>query len=352
MERTQALITIVVTVYNTERYISRCLESLLHQDSQQFELLVVDDGSTDKSLQACRAVLPDGMNARLERRPHGGVAQARNYGLTNVRTKYALFLDGDDALEPGTVSRLNEIVKRDRPELVVFGLCYEPVSGGSYRVCPKREVFYANQREIRSHFADLWDSGLMYSACNKLFLVESIRQRQIQFQRMDFGEDFKFCRNVLRQCQSVVMTGACCYRYTCHTKGSLSTSYRHDLFEIRVREHLELTKYFEDVGCLDDRAREFLTRRHIERVVGCIENECSPYARKTVGQRIRGIRKILEEENTAACAGRARLASLKMKLLVLPIRRKWVLATYFLGCLMTFCRNRLPSVFVWLKMNR
>lgn len=103
---------------------------------------------------------------------------------------------------------------------------------------------------------------------------------------------------------------------------------------------------------MDDRAEEYLDRRYIERLVGCVENECSSESKKTLRQRLKKIRQMLDDAYTLPCAKRARLTSLRMKLLVLPIRRKWYRLTLLSGYVMSVCRNRLPALFAWLKMNR
>lgn len=103
---------------------------------------------------------------------------------------------------------------------------------------------------------------------------------------------------------------------------------------------------------MDDRAEEYLDRRYIERLVGCVENECSPESGKSLKGRLAKIRQMIDDAYTLPCARRARLTSLRMKLLVLPIRHKWYKITLLLGYVMSFCRNNLPVLFARLKMNR
>lgn len=348
----EPLITVVVVMYNARSCIASCLDSLKAQDNQNFALLVVDDGSTDGGGAVCTQLLAGFTQARYVSLAHGGVAQARNYGLSQVTTQYVMFVDGDDRLEPRTISSLYRILLEKRPDIVVFGFFYEMSNGDMYRVAARSNADIDSRSEMLSRFTWLWGSDLMYSVCNKLFRLEMIQANAIRFDDMDFGEDFKFCRDVMRTYPTLSVVEECFYHYTCHVKDSLSTSYRPDLFEIRVWEHCQMCAYFQDMGCMDEQAEEFLARRHIERVIGCVENECSPQSGKTLAQKWRRLKEILEEEHTQPCAKKARLTSLKMKILVFPLKRKWCLMTFLFGHIMTFCRNRLPRLFVWLKMNR
>ena len=353
MEENAIQITVFVMVYNAENYIERCLESLVNQDTSQFRVIVVDDGSTDCSLQICKTVISQmTIPVQLITIPHGGVAKARNYGLEQVRTNYVLFLDSDDWLDQNTISSMLALVEQHHPELGVFGFYYEQYGGKQHLLHCAGIRNLQDQAHIHAQFVSLWNSGLMYSCCNKLFSVDLLRKHAITFHDMNFGEDLEFCKDVMRVCSNLVFSDQCFYHYTCHIKGSLSTAYREDLFEIRRQEHCCFEAYFQELGCLTEPAIEYLSRRYIERLVGCVENECSPDSPKTLRQRLQKIRLMLNDQYTTSCADKARLTSLRMKLLIIPIRHKWYRLTLLSGYVMSFCRNRLPGLFAWLKMNR
>lgn len=353
MEDKKEQITVVVIVHNAEIYLERCLNSLIEQDTLQFRIIIVDDGSTDHSRAICHAALARiKVPVRMLELPHGGVAKARNYGLEQVDTEYVLFLDSDDWLDQNTISSMLSLAEQYQPELGVFGFYYEQANGMRHLLYSGGIRPLLKQEYIRAQFIMLWNSGLMYSCCNKLFSVDFLRKHGIRFQDKSFGEDLEFCKDVMRVCSRLVFSEQCFYHYTCHIKGSLSTSYREDLFEIRREEHRCFEAYFQDLGCLTEPAEEYLSRRYIERLVGCVENECSPDSSKTLRQRLQKIRQMLDDEYTAPCADRAHLTSLRMKLLIIPIRRRWYHITLLSGYVMSFCRNRLPGLFAWLKMNR
>lgn len=353
MEEKEAQITVIVVVHNAETYVERCLNSLIGQDTQQFHMILVDDGSSDRSREICQKTI-DRINVPVRSivLPHGGVAHARNRGLEQVETPYVLFLDSDDWLERNTISSMIELVERCRPEVAVFGFYYELANGTRHLLHSHVERELPTRRHITAQFVSLWNSGLMYSCCNKLFSVELLKRHQITFRDLTFGEDLEFCKDVMRVCTRLFLSGRCFYHYTCHIRGSLSTRYREDLFELRREEHRRFEAYFRELGCLDSHAQEYLDRRYIERLVGCVENECSPENTKTLGQRLGKIRQMLDDCYTAPCADGAKLTSLRMKLLVIPIRRKWYRITLLSGYVMSFCRNKLPALFAWLKMNR
>lgn len=100
------LISVIVAVYNVEKYVGSCIESILNQTYHNIELLVVDDGSTDTSNSECDRFAQADHRMRVLRKPNGGLSDARNYGLDHAAGQYAVFIDGDDVVAPTFVEAL------------------------------------------------------------------------------------------------------------------------------------------------------------------------------------------------------------------------------------------------------
>ena len=101
-----AKISIIVPVYNAEKYILRCCNSILNQSYKNIELILVNDGSTDKSLEICDEICAKDQRVTLKTIPNQGVAVARNTGLDLASGKYIMFVDADDWLELGTLDKI------------------------------------------------------------------------------------------------------------------------------------------------------------------------------------------------------------------------------------------------------
>ena len=342
-------LTIIVTVYNKESDLPRCLKSLDEQSDPRFYALVVDDGSTDRSGEILRDwAKQHGNEVEVLTRGHSGVAASRNLGLSAVRTDYVIFLDGDDSLVSTAVERFNQEIRAGACDLTVYGFSHQLTNGKTHiKKCP--DVRFETKERISSSLAEIWNTGLMYSSCNKLFHTALIREHELSFPASDFGEDIIFCQDYLRYCGSLRMIPDTLYRYVYHNKGTLSTRYREDMFERRLAEHLQMISFFDDMGCTTEEAAEYMARRHIERIVGCVENEQSPDSPYSTGERYRRIRRIILDPYTQSCAATAQRSGWKMRLLILPVRKRMIPAVFFLGTLMSFCRNRFPNVFAELK---
>ncbi len=112
-------VSIIVPVYNAEKFLRECVESVLAQSFTDWELLLVDDGSTDSSLSICRHYAQTDDRIKVISQQNGGVSSARNEGLEMAKGKYVFFLDADDELYPYTLSLLWKIAQTEKVDIVV-----------------------------------------------------------------------------------------------------------------------------------------------------------------------------------------------------------------------------------------
>ena len=120
-------VSVIVPVYNIEEYVSYCIESLVGQDYQNLEIILVDDGSKDLSFKICDEWSKRDSRIKIIRKPNGGLSSARNVGLDFATGEYVLFIDGDDYLANGAISAMMSIIETKEVDFVQFG--YEEVSG-------------------------------------------------------------------------------------------------------------------------------------------------------------------------------------------------------------------------------
>jgi len=99
-------LSIIVPAYNAEKYIENCVESLIQDTSFQYEIIIIDDGSTDNTSTIIRRLLNEYPNIKYIKKENGGVSTARNFGLENANGEHILFVDADDSLKPGTLQRI------------------------------------------------------------------------------------------------------------------------------------------------------------------------------------------------------------------------------------------------------
>lgn len=212
----QPLISVVVPIYNSERYLRRCIDSILGQSFQDFELILVNDGSSDSSPQICdsyRASKTTAQNTpavKVIHKPNGGVSSARNKGIESATGKYTLFIDSDDSVAPhylkAFVKALEEVESSYKSAtgkgncLIVQNLVEDFQKIDSATLYPKR---FFTKEELELTFTEYPLAAQHYSVC-KLFHTQTLQERKIYFnQQVHFSEDLIFVFNYLTTVSSI-----------------------------------------------------------------------------------------------------------------------------------------------------
>ena len=113
------LISVVINGYNTGKYIKKCVDSALNQDFEDYEIVIIDDGSTDGSDVIGEELAEKYENVSAFTKENGGLADARNYGLDKAKGEYILYVDGDDYIEPNSISKIWEkCIEQNKPDMV------------------------------------------------------------------------------------------------------------------------------------------------------------------------------------------------------------------------------------------
>lgn len=165
-----AELTIIVPVYNTEKYLAQCVESLLAQNLKDIQILLVDDGSTDKSGKICDSYSKIDRRIQVIHKENGGLSDARNAGMEQAEADYLGFVDSDDYVEPDFFRRLYEEIKESGADLAAAGI-RQVEEGG--KVTATRCVEKAATLDRHDGLKELFFSKrISNSVCNKIFKKE------------------------------------------------------------------------------------------------------------------------------------------------------------------------------------
>lgn len=196
------MLTLAVPVYNMEQYLDRCMDTLLAQTCQDYEILLIDDGSFDGSAamcDACMAKYPE--RIRVVHKENGGLSSARNAGIDAAKGEYIIFPDPDDWVEPDYVEKLLTFRTPYRADLVCTGY-YVDTEDGSIPGSQESVPVIMNGREAQNTL--LLPPKMNGFAWNKLYRLDIIRENGLRFLD-DVGttEDLDFAYRYLAHCQTV-----------------------------------------------------------------------------------------------------------------------------------------------------
>ena len=349
-------VSVIMPAYNVDRYVRRAVESLQRQTFRDFELLVVDDGSTDRTGQILDSLAEHDYRITVFHLENGGAPAARNHALDHAHGTYVYFMDADDWAEPDMLADMVKLAGQSRLELVVTGFYIDTYYGrdGQFRTDLKTRpsCIYPTCEEFRAAAWQLFDENLLYPPWNKLFLRERIEDLGVRF-RPTFMDDFPFVLDYIRDVSRVGMIEQAYYHFIRQRSESETARWRPDLYEKREEEHdwmLDLYCHWELEG--DEPSMEMVQRRYIERLVGCIENVCNPKCELPRAEKIDLVRKMIGTDRAQEAVRRARPRSTMMRLMLSPIKAQNALATYQEGCLISLVKRRNTRVFAALKANR
>ena len=216
------MISVVFSVYNTGKYLPKAMDAMLRQTYTDFEILIVDDGSTDGSSETCEQQAARRPGTRVIHKENGGLSSARNAGMAEARGEFVIFPDPDDWVEPDYLEKLVSIREKSGADLSVCGH-FDHIDG-KIRVWNKGAVpAVLNQEEALERLMRP-DSYCGY-AWNKLYRLDRIREHSLLFDReLGMVQDLHFAVRYFLLCGSVAYDPVPLYHYN-HDSGGVTASY-------------------------------------------------------------------------------------------------------------------------------
>lgn len=213
------MISVIVPVYNVEKWLRRCVNSLLAQTYSDFELLLIDDGSTDVSGAICDEYAKLYSQVRVFHKPNGGVSAARNLGLDNARGQWVAFCDADDYVTPYYLENLYKAVDSEDEDLV-FNYAIVDCNGKAEKEnYPEKNISLDELSELFLHNDLIWHT----STWSKLFRRSIIEECSIRYiEDVHVGEDALFLYTYIMNCRRIKVICTCDYHYIIRYTESLT----------------------------------------------------------------------------------------------------------------------------------
>lgn len=212
------MISVVMTIYNTESYLPGCLDSLLNQTYKDFEALLIDDGSTDRTGAICDEYAAKDHRLRVFHTENGGVASARNVALNYIQGDYMAFLDSDDWMEPDMLEKLASMVDGSGWDVAMCN-AYNVDAHKRYpsSLCRGLPEFAQGNEVLR---AFLGHSGTMW---NKLIGMKCVGETRFRKEER-YCEDIVFLWEIAERVQSLKITQEALYNYRWARPGNVTTA--------------------------------------------------------------------------------------------------------------------------------
>ncbi len=304
----KVLLSIIVPIYNTASYLSKCVESILNQEYKNFELLLVDDGSTDNSLEVCKRYAAIDNRIQIINKDNGGLISAKKAGLNVAKGSYVGFVDSDDWIDTNMYSCLMKAALENCAEVIVGGNVTEypehtvkviqGVAPGLYKKEDLIQYIYPNLI-----FKDnIYALGISPSLCTKIFKRELVKKYQDKVdERIKAGEDAACTYPCLLEANSVEFVEGCySYHYRIHSTSMTHRKEKMDVDEkIALLSHLYYSFALYDYPDLEKQFYLYSVNILNDFIINCYENRIRQREMLYIVDRIRNscIWEILEKDN-------------------------------------------------------
>lgn len=235
-------ISVIVPIYNGEKYISRCIESILNQTHKNIEIVCVNDGSTDESGKILDNYAKIDNRIKVIHKQNAGVSAARNTGIKESTMPIIAFVDSDDYIQDVMYEKMISLMEKEKLDCV----CCDYKNIYSDRIINRNsrfvnQILYGEQirEKIVKGIIGFFDTNnnCLTSVCNRLFVKDILVQNNIWFDdKRAYGEDWLFCIEYYRVINSIGFINENMYSYV-HQEDSLSTKARTDYFEYVVKNN-------------------------------------------------------------------------------------------------------------------
>lgn len=261
--KSNELISIIVPVYNVEHYIDKCIISIVEQSYKYIEIILVDDGSTDRSLDKCKQWQEKDKRIHVYHQKNSGTGVARNTGLGYAHGKYVYFCDPDDYLDQNLIKDNYNFAESNNAEVVIFGFYEDNYNTQRSKLVTFKKKIYKNKLEFIDDFTTLYQRNLISSLWNKLYLRSSLMD--LKFSTARTGQDNRFNIMYFEHVERVVFNSKCYYHYLISRPNSAQTKIKLDKAILRIEEiHMLQNLIFNSWHLHTKKYKQFIDREYVQ----------------------------------------------------------------------------------------
>jgi glycosyltransferase involved in cell wall biosynthesis len=292
------IVSIIVPIYNMSNSIKNTINSILVQDYNNIEVILVDDGSKDESYKVCKEIASQDDRVKCIHTENQGSGPARNVGIKASKGKYLYFPDADDFLEPQAISVLISAMKDGNYDLVVFG--YQCLSHQGALIFKRTYTPFSNTGEsVRADYENYFDMlnsfSIQGAPWNKFFDGDTVRKNNIEYPLLRRHQDEGFISRYMCYCKNVLFIPEVLYTYYQNTVGVEWKKYPTDYIDAVIG----LDQVWKETICnwnSEDKATHSLVEKEIfSKLIKALELSYSPKMKFNIFTRIKWIRKICKK---------------------------------------------------------
>lgn len=349
--------SIVMPVYNVEKYLGEAVKSITEQTFDDFELILVDDCSPDASGKICDELSDGDDRFKVIHLPkNGGLSNARNVGIDNSTGKYIFFMDSDDIIDSNLFKLVYESLQKNTADVVVFGLEEDyfdknGVLSKKYVLTYGKELLLNDTEDVRAEVIHLEDKTFYGYAWNKFFNLEKIKEAGARFENITLIEDILFNVTVFYHVNSLNILNIAPYHYMKRINGSLTNKFVPDYFKLHnQRVQMIYDQYIQWNKCTDE-VKTILANIYARYIFSAMQRNCDKRSGMSKKDRRLWLSELFSEElfnELLPYMNSSGLLGIIEKFLI----NKNAFLCLFMGKLIYIVKEKLPIIFASAKQSR
>ena len=354
-------ISVIVPVYNAAAYLQQTIEVIQAQTFSDYELILVNDGSTDRSGMICEEFARQDARIKVIQKENEGAGPTRNAGLAIAGGEYVAFPDADDWVEPDLLESTYQAACAHAADLVIFGVERTVTDSNSGALLtefqtPLRDDIFLTQHECRRQFVNLLTSNIIFdSPANKLYSMAVIRKNHVRFPALKRGQDGAFNLEFYNGVGKVVFLPKILYHYRDNDQTKIWQKFPKNHIESVVYYHRRLHELLESWGEYGAKEKLLFDERFIGSVLWTIALCRNPQWKLSPRQQCAYIREILDHPYVGQRLATATVATREMQQLLHQLRNhdiRRLLIGVYTAAFTHRLQGQLPGVYTFARALR
>ncbi|CUQ11647.1 Hyaluronan synthase [Turicibacter sanguinis] len=335
--------SIIVPIYNSECTLKECLDSIRNQTYENFEVILVNDGSKDNSGFICDTYSLHDNRFKVIHRNNSGVSNARNLGLSVAKGKYIIYIDSDDYIEKGTLEKITEVMAGKEYDLIMFGVSKDVGNESSPLYTKMDSNFYS----VKDCISNLIKHEYI-NAPFKVYKKSLIDFNKITFNvNLDIGEDLLFNLQYFSHCNSFYFIKDILYHYTIRNSSSLTQKLIPQKYEKLMMVHDQIGQ-ISSLNYLKNEIKDALIYIRLKNIYSCFIDIHRKDWNRDFSEKINYIKDICRNEKNMDYL---KIKDIKMKILAVLVYTNFSLGIYSITKLIYFLRKLDMINLVWIGKN-
>lgn len=304
------MVSVIIPIYNVEKYIDRGLACILNQTYQDYEIILVDDGSTDGSLKQCTIQAEKNPCIKVFHKANGGAGSARNLGIEKSSGEYVYFFDIDDLAEIGLLEYCVSTMDNSAADMMVFSYRNKDDSSGQEYEIVMNDIIISSNEELREIYVDQFIMKMNGFPWNKMYRKSFLNKYHLRFEDLLIQQDEVFNLGIYPFITKVVLSSKILYTYFVYNKGNTRSRFIPQRFEIYKTVNQRFLRLMDFWKLEDNRMVNYMYQRLWSNTVsGLLQNLNSDYCSWSIREKQDEIDRIAKDPCIMEAIAKLRLKS-------------------------------------------